>query len=78
MKKTLLILVLVITVFTGQTFAFFYANRSCAAYDDCDREGESTGTASIMPLSIGQLTVQGAGYFLISHSERRITRKAFT
>lgn len=69
MKKTLLILVLVMAVFTGQIFAFAYANHGCRAYNNCGDEGTTAGIASIMTLSIGQLSDQGAGYFLLSHSD---------
>ena len=63
MKKQILLLLLALTLFTGQIFAIVYANRSCAAYDDCEGEGFS-GSGE----TIGQLTVQGAGYFLKSYS----------
>jgi hypothetical protein len=39
-------------------------NDSCRAYDDCDPGGESRTGASI-----GQLVVQGGGYFLASNNE---------
>lgn len=54
---------LALTLFTGQMFAFFYANHSCRAYDNCEGEGLS-GSGQ----TIGQLNVRGAGYFLRSYS----------
>ncbi len=45
-------------------YGFIYANDSCRAYDDSDSEGVNrNGT------SLGQLIVQGGGYFLASQSQ---------
>jgi len=66
MKKTILISVLMITLFTGQICAFFYANRSCEAYNNCI---PTPGLKSSTSPSIGQLIIEGAGYFLASHAD---------
>ncbi len=64
MKKTILTVMLVITFFTGQIFAFVYANHACRAHNACDEEDyKSSGS------SIGQMIIEGAGHFLMSHSE---------
>lgn len=70
MKKTIvtiLILVFVTTFCQFNLFPFFMGNHSCRAYNNCDPEGESRGRAS--GPSIGQLVIQGGGYFLASNSE---------
>jgi hypothetical protein len=64
MKKTILTVMLVFTFFTVQVFAFVYANHACRAHDSC-YEGDGKRASS----SIGQMIIEGAGYFLMSHSE---------
>ncbi|UCH97374.1 MAG: hypothetical protein JSV88_11125 [Candidatus Aminicenantes bacterium] len=64
MKRIILIMVLMTALFTGQLFAFVYANHSCGAYNACESDGYR-GAGS----SIGVLIIEGAGYFLKSHSE---------
>lgn len=67
MKKTILILLIVglaLTVHTPRLFPFFLANDSCVAYDNCESSGITKAG-----ISLGQLVVQGGGYFLTSNSE---------
>lgn len=69
MKKTFLTILglwLAITFCTVNLHPFFLCNDCCRAYDSCGGEGAEALTCG---LSIGQLTVQGGGYFLMSHSE---------
>jgi len=66
MKKIFLISVLALLVFTGQVFAIVYANRSCDAYNNCI---PTPGFKSSVSPTMGQLIIEGAGYFLMSHSE---------
>jgi hypothetical protein len=64
MKKTILTVMLVITFFTGQIFAFVYANHACKANDACGGEGKKSSGSNM-----GQMIIEGAGHFLMSHSE---------
>ena len=64
MKRIIIITVLMTALFTGQVLAFMYANGSCKAYNDC----ETPAGYRAAGLSIGALTIEGAGYFLKSHS----------
>jgi len=65
MKKIILITALITALLTGQLLAFVYANHSCLAYNDCEN-GEGARAAGT---SIGGLIIDGAGYFLKSHSQ---------
>lgn len=66
MKKTILISVLMISLFTGNILAIYYVNRSCEAYNNClPPPGLKIGFSP----SIGQLIIEGAGYFLASHAD---------
>ena len=65
MKRIILITVLMTALFTGQVLAIVYANHSCLAYNDCDLP---EGYRAAGP-SIGVLIIEGAGYFLKSHSQ---------
>ena len=65
MKRIILITVLMTALFTGQLLAFVYANHSCRAYNDCE---PPEGYRAAGP-SIGMLIIDGAGYFLKSHSQ---------
>lgn len=67
MKKamlTILTLAVVLTFFTTNLFPIFFCNESCRAYDDCDPESVNRSG-----VSLGQLVVQGGGYFLTSNSQ---------
>ncbi len=64
MKKIILIIVLLTALFTGQLLAIMYANGTCQAYNNCELPG---GARAAGP-SIGGLIIDGAGYFLKSHS----------
>lgn len=64
MKRIIFIMVLMTALFTGQLMAIVYANHSCRAYNDCEPP-EGYGAAGP---SIGVLIIDGAGYFLQSHS----------
>lgn len=64
MKKTILIAALMITVFTGNIFAILYVNRSCDAFNSCSPDVNG----GIAP-SMGQMIIEGAGYFLASHAD---------
>lgn len=66
MKKIFLISVLVLMVFAGQILAIVYANHSCYAYNNCL---PPPGFKSFTSPTIGQLIIEGAGYFLASHYE---------
>ncbi len=65
MKKIILITALVTALLTGQLLAIVYANHSCLAYNECET-GEGVRIAGP---SIGELIIDGAGYFLKSHSQ---------
>ncbi|MGD2090251.1 MAG: hypothetical protein PVH61_29010 [Candidatus Aminicenantes bacterium] len=64
MKRIILITVLMTALFTGHLMAIVYANHSCGAYDGCE---EPEGARAAGP-SMGVLIMDGAGYFLRSHS----------
>lgn len=64
MKRIIIIMVLMTALFTGQLLAFVYANHSCGAYDGCE---QPEGARAAGP-SMGVLIMDGAGYFLRSHS----------
>jgi hypothetical protein len=64
MKRIIIITVLMTALFTGQLLAFMYANGTCKAYDDCE---QPAGARAAGP-SMGVLIMDGAGYFLKSHS----------
>ncbi|MDQ1352186.1 MAG: hypothetical protein QG657_2492 [Acidobacteriota bacterium] len=64
MKKTILIAALMITVFTSNIFAILYVNRSCEAFNSCSPDANG----GIAP-SMGQMIIEGAGYFLASHAD---------
>lgn len=55
---------LMAALFTGQLLPIVYANHSCGAYDDCEAPEGDRGAGP----SIGVLIIDGAGYFLKSHS----------
>jgi hypothetical protein len=57
-------MVLMTALFSGQLLAFMYANGTCKAYDDCEW---TEGYRAAGP-SIGVLIIDGASYFLQSHS----------
>lgn len=64
MKRTVLIATLMIMIFTGNIFAILYVNRSCDAYNSC-----SPNTNGGFAPSMGQMIIEGAGYFLASHAD---------
>jgi len=68
MKKTILISVLMISLFIGNIFAFLYANHSCNAYNECN---PTPGVKSSSSPTMGQLIIEGAGYFLASHADMK-------
>ncbi|MCP5104455.1 MAG: hypothetical protein GY950_13800 [bacterium] len=63
MKKIILALALVTTLFTGQVFGIVYANHTCNAYDGCDTGGGERAGSGMAPL-----IVEGASYFLKSRT----------
>ncbi|MCU0286718.1 MAG: hypothetical protein MUF15_09990 [Acidobacteria bacterium] len=64
MKKLFLISMIILTVFTGEMFAFFYANHSCDAFNNC-----LTGGISNFSPNIGRSISEGAVYFLSSYTD---------
>jgi len=63
--KKIILTILVLAIFMSHSYAIFYGNRSCEAYNSCDTEEiNRSGTPGM-----GILLVQGGGYFLMSHSE---------
>ncbi len=68
MKKTISISVFMIMLFTGNIFAIYYVNRSCEAYNTC---APAPGATSSISPSMGQLIIEGAGYFLASHADMK-------
>jgi hypothetical protein len=71
MKKLCLSIFLVLGVlgFTHNLFGYFVANESCKSFtDQCDRGGRESVT-------LGQLIIDGAGYFLQSNIEYQLFLK---
>jgi len=64
MKNTILIAALTITLFTGNVFAILYVNRSCDAFNSCSPDVNGGFNPSM-----GQMIIEGAGYFLASHAD---------